>query len=50
MKNKSISKRDVLKQVQTKAQAEVNEKKIEMTDDVVLNALFVAVLLLYPFI
>ena len=39
MKSKNINKRDVLKQVQTKAQAEVKENKIEMSDDVVLTAI-----------
>lgn len=39
MKSKNISKRDVLKQVQSKAQSEVKEKKIEMSDEVILDAI-----------
>ena len=39
MKNKDTNKKDVLKQVQSKAQLEVKEKKIEMSDEIVLNAI-----------
>ena len=39
MKSKDISKRDVLKQVQSKSQADAKEKKIEISDEVVLNAI-----------
>lgn len=39
MKSKDISKRDVLKQVQSKTQADAKEKKIEISDEVVLNAI-----------
>lgn len=39
MKSKDINKRDVLKQVQSKTQADAKEKKIEISDEVVLNAI-----------
>lgn len=39
MKTKNTDKRDVLKQVQAKAQAEAKENKCEITDEVVLNAI-----------
>lgn len=39
MKSKDIDKRDVLKQVQSKSQADAKEKKIEISDEVVLNAI-----------
>lgn len=39
MKIKNTNKKDVLKQVQTKAQAEAKEKKVEMSDEIVLNAI-----------
>lgn len=39
MKSKDTNKRDVLKQVQTKAQAEAKEKKVDLTDEIILNAI-----------
>ena len=39
MKSKDINKRDVLKQVQSKTQADAKEKKIVISDEVVLNAI-----------
>ena len=39
MKTKNICKRDVLKQVQSKAQADAKEKKVEISDEIVLNAI-----------
>ena len=39
MKTKNTDKRDVLKQVQAKAQAEAKEGKCEITDEIVVNAL-----------
>lgn len=39
MKIKDNDKKDVLRQVQTKVQSEVKEKKIEVSDEVVLSAI-----------
>lgn len=39
MKTKNVNKKDVLKQVQTKAQAEAKENKCEITDEIVINAI-----------
>ena len=39
MKSKDTNKRDVLKQVQSKSQAEVKEKKVDLTDEIILNAI-----------
>ena len=39
MKNKNTDKRDVLKQVQTKAQAFAKENKCEITDDIVIDSI-----------
>lgn len=38
MKNKNTTLKDVLKQVQTKVQATAKEKKVEITDEIVIDA------------
>ena len=39
MKEKNVVLKDVLKQVQTKAQATAKEKKVEITDEIVVDAI-----------
>ena len=39
MKSKNITKKDVLKQVQTKAQSDAKENKSDITDEVVIKAI-----------
>ena len=39
MKEKNTTLKDVLKQVQTKAQATAKENKVEITDEIVLEAI-----------
>lgn len=39
MKEKDVTKKDVLKQVQTKAQADAKEHKVEISDEIVMTAI-----------